>query len=94
MTRPKVATRYSNNWCYTYHRSYGHPQVPFIIVYSNKLKGVHAQVIGCPFFPSLSAMFMLDPEYPLTFTGRMANTLYGMMTILSYEWITLPKSVR
>ncbi|XP_050735224.1 UDP-glycosyltransferase UGT5-like isoform X1 [Eriocheir sinensis] len=65
-------------------------QVPFIYGNPNKPVGVFAKVAGCPAFPSLSASFMLDPEYPLTFMGRTISTLYDLMGIMSYEWSTLP----
>ncbi|XP_045119842.1 UDP-glycosyltransferase UGT5-like isoform X1 [Portunus trituberculatus] len=65
-------------------------KVPFMYINPNKLLGAYAAAAGSPAFPSLDATYMLDLEYPLTFTGRMLSTLHNIMDVMVNELIFLP----
>ncbi|MPC94841.1 hypothetical protein E2C01_090029 [Portunus trituberculatus] len=66
-------------------------KVPFIYMSSNKFIGTYSTVAASPAFPSLEASFLLDLEYPLTFTGRMISTLYDLLDIMFKEWKFIPR---
>lgn len=65
-------------------------KVPFIYVNPNKLLGAYAAAAGSPPFPSLDASYMLDLEYPLTFTGRMMSTAQDLLDVLFHNWVFIP----
>ena len=65
-------------------------QVPYIYINPNKLIGTYAKAAGSPAFPSLDASYLLDLEYPLTFTGRIISTLHELLWIMYTDWIAVP----
>ncbi|XP_045120213.1 UDP-glycosyltransferase UGT5-like [Portunus trituberculatus] len=69
-------------------------KVPFIFVNPNKITPAFVKLAGTPDFPSLSANYLLDLEIPLTFTGRMINSLYNLVGAMSNEYVILPSEER
>ncbi|XP_045618502.2 UDP-glycosyltransferase UGT5 isoform X1 [Procambarus clarkii] len=65
-------------------------KVPYIHMTPNSLHGALSDQAGNPHFPSMVPSYFLDRIYPLTFTGRMINTLSDLLLVALRKFYLTP----